>query len=302
MFGGSKKKLLSDGAQAVAAVTNVEYATTLGMNVAQNYNYKLDLTLLVRPENDAPFEAHVKDYFSQFAQPNVGDQFWVRYDPDDKTRVEIDQARIDADNAAAKASLAASAASAVPPDLAANGIPGRGSLVDVVKLPAGQFVDCVMTVGVRLIDGTAPYRASCRVPLDPATAEHLIPGQTFFTVRADPNDHSRIAMSMQEPTPVVTVTDPAVIDPPARALREGVPDKVAVLVHARQWLATPDGDELYAVKVKLASNGAEFQVNVPVPESATELLQNGTELPAKRLAADPTVLAIDWTAARGAAA
>jgi len=298
MFGGSKEKLLSDGAQAMAAVIKVDYAKTLGMNVARNYNYKLDLTLLVRPDGDAPFEAHVKDYFPQFGQPGVGDQFWVRFDPDDKTHVEIDQARIDADNAALDASVAAAAASAVPADLAATGILGRGSLVDVEKQPAGQFVDCVMTVGVRLIDGTPPYRAGCRVPLDPATAEHLIPGATFLTVRADPNDHSRIAISMQEETPVVTVSDPAVLDPPARAMREGVPDKVEVLLHARQWLATPDGEELYAVKVRLASNGSEFQVNIPVPETGLDLLQNGAELPAKRLAGDHAVLAIDWPAAQ----
>jgi hypothetical protein len=297
MFGGSKKKLLTEGAQAIAAVTNVKEATVLGMSIARNYNYKLELTLLVRPESEAPFEANVEGYFPQFAQPSVGDQFWVRYDPEEKKSVEIDTARIAADNAATDASIAAAAASAVPPDLATNGIPGRGSLVDVEKLPAGQFVDCVMTVGVRLIDGTPPYRASCRVPLAAATAEQLVPGQTFFTVRADPTDHARIAMSTQEPTPVVTITDPAAIDPPARALRDGVPDKVTVLLHARQWLATPDGDELYAVKVRLASNGSEFQVNVPVPDAVTDVLQNGAELPAKRLAADHTVLTIDWAAA-----
>ena len=301
MLGGSKKKLLTEGAQAIAAVTKVDYATTLGMNVARNYNYKLDLTMLVRPEDAAPFEVHVKDYFSQFSQPSVGDQFWVRYDPADTSRVEIDQARINADNAAAEASVAAAAASAVPADLAASGIPGRGSLVDVQKQPAGQLVDCAMTVGVRLTDGSAPYRANCRVPLDAATAEFLIPGQTIFTVRADPNDHSRIAASLQEPTPVITINDPAVLEPPARALREGVPDKVTVLQHAPQWLATPEGEEFFAVKVKLASNGSEFQVNLPVPDAAVDLLEDGAELPAKRLAADASVLAVDWAAAQAAA-
>ena len=53
-----------------------------------------------------------------------------------------------------------------------------------------------------------------------------------------------------------------------------------MLLHQRQWLATPDGDELYAVKVRLASNGSEFQVNIPVSGSATALLKNGAELPA----------------------
>ena len=208
MFGPKKRHILTDGEQALAVVTNVEYAKVLGgMTVARNYNYKLDVALMVRPDNGAPFEAQVSAYFSTYAQPSVGDQLWVRYDPEDLTHVEIDQAKIDADNAAAQASVAEAAASAVPPDLAVNGIPGRASLVDVQKTPVGGLIDCAVTVGVRLIDGTPPYRASCHALLGPDNADHLIPGQTFLTVRADPTDHSRVALSISEPTPVVTITD-----------------------------------------------------------------------------------------------
>ncbi len=56
----------------------------------------------------------MSDYFSQFAQPSTGDQFWVRYDPDDKSKVEIDTAKIAASNAALEAQATAAAASAVP--------------------------------------------------------------------------------------------------------------------------------------------------------------------------------------------
>ena len=52
--------------------------------------------------------------------------------------------------------------------------------------------------GIRLVDGTPSYRAQCRVSLTPENAEKLIPQQTLFTVRADPNDHSRIAISLTE--------------------------------------------------------------------------------------------------------
>jgi hypothetical protein len=298
MFGSKKKHILDDGAQALAVVTNVDYAKVLGgMTVARNYNYKLDLALMVRPDNDAPFEAHVQGYFSQFAQPSVGDQMWVRYDPDDHTNVEIDTAKIAADNAAVEATAAAMAASAVPADLAANGIIGRASLVDVQKTPTGSLIDCEVTLGIRLIDGSAPYRATCHVPLPQDQADRLIPGGTFATVRVDPSNHQRVALSLTEDTPVVPVNDPAIIDPPVRAMSEGAPCRVVILLHQRQWLKNPQGDEFYAVKVRVTSDGSEFQVNVPVPANCVGLLQDGAELPAKRIAIEPNVLMIDWASA-----
>jgi hypothetical protein len=193
--------------------------------------------------------------------------------------------------------VVAAAASAPPEDLVANGILGRATLLDVQKTPAGSLVDCALTVGVRLIDGTPPYRASCHVPVGPDDAAKLIAGQTILTVRADPVDHDRVAVSLSEPTPVVTVSDPAALDPPARALRDGAPCRVVLVAHQRQWLQTPQGDEFYAAKVRVTSDGSEFQVNVPVPPEATGLMNDGAELPAKRLEAEPNVLMIDWAAA-----
>ena len=297
MFGSKKTQLLSDGAQALAVITDVSYAKVAGMTIARNYNYKLDLTLMVRPDDGAYFEAHVADYFSQYAQPSVGDQLRVRYDPQDHSRVEIDSAAIAADNATVEASVATQAANALPSDLALGGILGRGAIVDVQKTAAGAFIDCALTIGVRLVDGSDPYRASCHVALMPGQADQLVPGGTFVTVRADPHDHSRIAVSLSEETPVVTINDPRALEPAARALRDGLPCRVTVLLHARQWLKTPGGEELYAIKVRVQSDGAEFQVNVPVPAAAVDLLKDGAELPARRIAAEPNVLAIDWASA-----
>ena len=302
MFGPKKTQLLSDGAQALAVITEVSYAKVAGMTIARNYNYKLDLTLMVRPDDGAYFEAHVADYFSQYAQPSVGDQLRVRYDPHDHSRVEIDTAAIAADNATVEASVAAQAANALPPDLALSGIPGRGAIVDVQRIAAGAFVDCALTIGVRLVDGTDPYRASCHVALMPDQADQLVAGGTFVTVRADPHDHARIAVSLGEETPVVTINDPRALEPAARALRDGLPCRVTVLLHQRQWLKTPGGEELYAIKVRVQSDGAEFQINMPVPAAATELLEDGAELPARRIAADPNVLAIDWASTAAATA
>jgi hypothetical protein len=297
MFGGNKRHILAEGTQALAVVTDVNYAKVAGMTVAQNYNYKLKLTLMVKPEGEAPFEAFYSDYFPQFAQPQVGTEYWVRYDSADHTKVELDLAQIAADNAAYDAQVAAQTASAVPADLAAAGILGRGAIVDVQKTQVGPLVNCAVTVGVRLVDGTDPYRANCNIPLAPPQAEKLVAGSTFVTVRADAHDHSRIAISLTEETPVVTVSDPRALEPPARALRDGRPCRVTVLAHQRQWLQTPTGEEFYAIKVRVDYDSSEFQVNQPVPAASAAALQDGMEFAAKRLVAEPNVLAIDWAAA-----
>jgi hypothetical protein len=197
--------------------------------------------------------------------------------------------------------MAEAAAAAVPPDLMMNGILGRGACVDVQKNPIGDLVDCALTVGVRLVDGTPSYRAQTRISLAPENADKLIPHQTIFTVRADPNNHERIALSLEEPTPSVEISDPSVVDPPARALREGVPCRVKIIASGNQFLKLPTGEQLFATKVQVVGEANEFQIFLPVPDTATGLLQDGAELPAKRLAAEPNVLTVDWAATQSEA-
>ena len=292
MFGGKKKKLLSEGIQAQAVVINVQ---DTGMTI--NDNPRVKLTLQVQPEGEVPFEVTKKQTVSRVAIPRVGDQMLVRYDPANKNEVEFDTAAVQQANMAAQAQLAEAAAAQVPPDLAANGILGRGACISVKTTPVGQLVDCSMTVGVRLVDGTPSYKTETRISLSPEHAARLIPHQTLFTVRADPSNHSRVAVSVSEPTPVVTIDDPAVVDPSARALREGQPCRVTVVAHGPQFLRLPTGEELYATKVRVLDDSSELQIFLPVPASATALLEDGKELPAKRIPAEPGVLTVDWTAA-----
>lgn len=155
-----------------------------------------------------------------------------------------------------------------------------------------------MTVGVRLVDGSPPYQTNSRVSLSAENANMIVPRETLFTVRADPQNPSRIAVSLSEPTPIVTVTDAAVVDPPARALREGVPCRVAIVAHGQQFLRLPSGEELFATKVRVVDDGSELQVFLPVRATAAALLQDGKELPAKRVLAEPNVLTVDWAAAQ----
>jgi hypothetical protein len=295
VFGGKKKKLLSDGIQARAVVINVQ---DTGMTI--NDNPRVKITLQVQPEGEVPFEITKKQTVSRVAIPRVGDGYLVRYDPADTSTVEFDTAAAKQANAAAEAQLAEAAVSQLPSDLAATGILGRGACVDVNQTPIGQLVDCAMTVGVRLVDGSPSYQTSARVSLSAENAARMVPHQTLFTVRADPQNHSRIAVSLSEPTPVVTISDATVVDPPARALREGVSCRVTVIAHGQQFLRLPSGEELYATKVRVVEDGSELQVFQPVPANAVGLFTDGKELPAKR--AEPNVLTIDWVAAQAEAA
>jgi hypothetical protein len=293
LFGGKKKKILADGIQARAVVINVQ---DTGMTI--NDNPRVKLTLQVQPEGEVPFEATKKTTVSRVSIPRIGDEFIVRYDPSDPGDVEFDVAAVQQVNQAAETKLAEAAASQVPSDLAANGILGRGACIEVQKTPVGQLVDCAMTIGVRLVDGTPSYRANCRVSLSAENAARIIPHQTLFTVRADPQNHDRVALSLSEPTPTVTIDDPSVVDPPARALREGTPCRLQIVAHAEQFLRLPTGEDLFATKVRVLDDGSELQVFLPVPPNAMALFADGKELPGKRVLAEPSVLTVDWAAAQ----
>jgi hypothetical protein len=291
MFGNKKKKerILTDGISAQAVVIDV--ADT---GVTINDNPRVKLTLQVQPEGDAPFEATKKVTVSRVEIPRPGDKYFVRYDPADPSEVEFDTAKMSQVNASAREEVAQAAAATVPSDLQTSGILGRGSCVEVQKNDIGQLVDVQMTVGVRLVDGTPPYRTTARVSLTHENAAMITPGQTMFTVRADPNDHQRIAVSLSEPTPTVVVNDASVVDPPARALRDGVPCQIQLLQYAQQFLRLPSGEELYAAKISI--DGDEFQIFLPVPDAAIGRLANGATFPGKRVAAEPHVATVDWAA------
>jgi hypothetical protein len=293
LFGGKKKKILAQGTQARAIVINVQ-----DTGITVNDNPRVKLTLQVQPEGQVPFEVTKKTTVSRVSVPRIGDEYLVRFDPSDPSEVEFDTSAARDANAAAETKLAEAAASQVPTDLAANGILGRGACVEVQKTPVGQLVDCAMTVGVRLVDGTPSYKTQCRISLSAENAARIIPHQTLFTVRVDPQNHQRVAPSLNEPTPIVTIDDPSVVDPPARALAQGTPCRVEILAHGPQFLRLPTGEELYATKVRVVDDGSETQIFLPVPASAAGLLQDGKQLPAKRVLAEPNVMTVDWAAAQ----
>jgi Short C-terminal domain len=93
---GKKKNILMNGVQARAVVTRVD---DTGMTI--NNNPRVKLTLQVQPDGDVPFEVTKKMTVSRLSIPNIGTTIWVRYDAEDKSKVEIDQAKNDEAGASA---------------------------------------------------------------------------------------------------------------------------------------------------------------------------------------------------------
>jgi hypothetical protein len=179
----------------------------------------------------------------------------------------------------------------------AGWIPGRALVTEVSKAASADAVECTVTAAVRLADGTPLYRATFQATTIQRRADLLHAGRTLICVRADPRDHSRLVISWADDVPVVTVTDPGIIEPHARARRDGRACRVVLLSSSPQCLRTPAGEELYSSKARDARDGSETQVSLLVPPAATWLLTSGREVPARRLADQPDIIAVDWPAA-----
>ena len=132
------------------------------------------------------------------------------------------------------------------------------------------------------------------------TVARIVPGSTLVGVRVDPSDRAHVALSVDEPIPVVLAPETELFGSAEHVLIHGTPCRVRIAGHNRQYLRNADGDELYVCTLAVDGTG-ETEVVVPVPAVAVRLLDGGADLPAKRLPADPAAIAIDWRSALGEA-
>jgi hypothetical protein len=300
LFG--RKKLLQEGTEALGVVI-----ARIDSETSQGPGHLCRLRVRVTFDDGATTEFVDGEFVKgQIGPPRVGDVVPVRYDPSDHSRILVDLQKLVDQVAATTARVNAEAIARAEAQLEQSSIPsswvlGRALVLDVRKETVGERVDCAVTVKVRLVDGTSPYQATFSAKVVQQRADLLAAGRTIVAVRVDPDDHSQVTISWTEDPPVVTVSDPELIEPPARASRDGEPCRIVVLNHARELMKTPDGEELYGSKVRVTSDGSELQIDLLVPDEAVALLQDGKELPAKRLASEPNVVAVDWNAARSEA-
>ncbi len=197
---------------------------------------------------------------------------------------------------------------AVPKELLEQGLLGRGIIVSIQQTSVSTGADfnpahvCVFTVEVTL-DNVPRYTATCRQAVKATVLPQLmLPGATV-AVRVDPNDHDRIALSLGEQPPVVTMASSG--DPntgsAARILEEGMPCKAVIVETQPLGTRNQKGDDMYAFLLTILADGrAPFQIQVgnPVPASAVPLLYPGNTVPAKRMpTGDERQVVIDWQAA-----
>ena len=197
---------------------------------------------------------------------------------------------------------------AVPKELLEQGLLGRGIIVSIQQTSVSTGADfdpahvCVFTVEVTL-DNVPRYTATCRQAVKATVLPQLmLPGATV-AVRVDPNDHDRIALSLGEQPPVVTMASSG--DPntgsAARILEDGVPCKAVIVETQPLGTRNQKGDDMFAFLLTILADGrAPFQIQVgnPVPPSAVPLLYPGNTVPAKRMpTGDERQVVIDWQAA-----
>ena len=196
-------------------------------------------------------------------------------------------------------------AGSVPKELLEKGLLGRGIIVGIQQTSVSTGVDfdpahvCVFTVEVAL-DNVPRYTATCRQAVRATVLPLLLmPGATV-AVRVDPDEHSRIALSLGEAPPTVTMAGSG--DPntgsAARILEYGVPCRAVIVQSQPMGMRNPAGNDMYAFVLTVMADGRPpypTQVGNPVPADAVPLIYPGSALPAMRIPdGDDHEIVIDW--------
>ncbi len=193
-----------------------------------------------------------------------------------------------------------------------HGLLGRGIITGVKQTSVSTGADfnpahvCIFTVEVTL-DDVPRYNASCRQAVLATVLPQLLSGEVTVAVRVNPDDHSEIALSLDEAPPTVTMasSDPNVSS--AADVLEHGEDCRAVIVQSQPLgtRSSKSGNDMYAFVLTVMAEGRppyQVQVGNPVPADAVPLVYPGSTLPAKRLPDEgDQYIVIDWDAAIGQA-
>lgn len=198
-------------------------------------------------------------------------------------------------------------AGAVPKELLQNGLLGRGIIVSIQQTSVSTGADfdpshvCVFTVEVAL-DNEPRYTATCRQAVRATVLPQLMLPSATVAVRVDPNDRTRIALSLGEAPPTVTMTssDPN-MGSAAQIHEYGVPCKAVIVQSQPMGMRSSSGKDMFAFVLTVLADGRppyQTQVGNPVPADAVPLLYPGNTVPAKRMpdGADHEIV-IDWDTA-----
>jgi len=193
----------------------------------------------------------------------------------------------------------------VSKELLQEGLLGRGIIVSIQQTAVSTGADfnpshvCVFTVEVAL-DNVPRYTTTCRQAVRATILPQLMAPGATAAVRVDPKDQSRIALSLGEEPPTVTMasTGDANTGSAARILDLGEPCKAVIVQTQPLGMRNAKGDDMYAFSLTVMAEGRppyQIQVGNPVPAAAVPLLYPGNTVPAKRMPdGDDRELVIDW--------
>jgi hypothetical protein len=198
----------------------------------------------------------------------------------------------------------------VSKELLRDGLLGRGIIVGVKQTSVSTGADfdpshvCAFTVEVAL-DNEPRYTTTCRQAVKATILPQLMSPGAAVAVRVDANDHSRIALSLGEAPPTVTMAGAESGDPKvgsaARILAEGQACQAVIVQTQPLGMRNAKGDDMYAFALTIMAPGLppyQIQVGNPVPAAALPLLYPGKTVPAKRMPdGDEREVVIDWAAA-----
>jgi hypothetical protein len=193
----------------------------------------------------------------------------------------------------------------VDPHLLADGELGRATVNTVER--TGVFAGpadfdahqvCIFGLTVRL-DNQPPFDADVRQQISTVDLAQIVPDHSIVAVRVDPSDHSRVAIDLSTPPPVVTVASSGNVTA-AGILAAGNPVRAVIVSSGPMYLKNAQGIEIYALQLTVLADGqppAQFNLGNPVPAAALPLLYPGCNVPAKQMPGQLDDIAIDWDAA-----
>ena len=197
LFGISKddKKILETGVEALAEILQVKET---GVTVNQT-NYKVNLTLKVKPTFSAPFEVKASQLFQRLQLPNVGDVLKVKYDPKNLTKVVI---LTEADVADTDDEASIDKAMAILLELDKNnkmvlsyGIEAQAKILKAEDMNIDVDGDSIlMSFEIEVMpEGKPKFTAKAKAPILKVSFEKFKPGH-IVTVKYDPNDLTKVTM------------------------------------------------------------------------------------------------------------
>jgi hypothetical protein len=192
----------------------------------------------------------------------------------------------------------------VDEELLATGILARGEVLGITLSGTTLTVmngpverTCTFHLRV-LIDGQAPYEATCSQRVQEIVIPQLQQPGVVLALRVDAADHSKVAIDFSSQPPEVRLPESTGKGSAADILANGKPITVVLVANQPIGVQNAKGDPVHALTLTIATGVPtpyQIQVGNAVPATALPLVFPGSKLHAK-LGDGPNDVVVDWAA------